>query len=88
MVAEEVSLTSSQVSEAIAASLRRLLMRLMRETGGLLESDPHSTETLDRILEYQAISETIAVFGTSLLALKDIEKHELNEAKDKTRASP
>lgn len=77
MVAREIYGEYCPSEEDASEDLRSVLLVLFNRAYSALEADPLSPETLRKIREYRAISETIAAFGTTLKAMEDIERHEL-----------
>lgn len=72
MISEEVARFSTMTPEQVYDSLESLLRRLRDESWDLLQSNPNSDNALRSSLVYQALSESLVSFGSTLLAMEHI----------------
>lgn len=73
MVAREMSDHSDLDKETIAEALTGLLNHLQSRAMGEIDADPDSQEARSSAIQYRVICETVAMFGTQLIAFEDMD---------------
>lgn len=74
MVAREMSDHSDLEQETIETALTGLLGHLQSRAMAEIEDDPDSDGARQAALQYRVICETVAMFGTQLIAYEDIDE--------------
>lgn len=72
MVATEMSTHSDLDYETITEALTDLLTHLQSRAMCEIDADPSSVASRDAALQYRVICETVAMFGTQLIAFDDM----------------
>lgn len=74
MVAREMSGHSDHDQETIEEALSGLLSHLQSRAMVEIELDSNSSAAREAALQYRIVCETIATFGTQLIAFEDMEE--------------
>jgi len=74
MVAREMSDHSDLEQETIEDALKGLLGHLQSRAMAEIEDDPNSNAARQAAVQYRVICETVAMFGTQLIAYEDIDE--------------
>ncbi len=77
MVAREVSEHTKHDQETIELALTELLEHLQLRALNEIDTDQESMAARAAALQYRILCETIAMFGTQLIAFEDMEEDDL-----------
>lgn len=73
IVARELAVHSSLEYEQIVDSIAGALGHLMERARIAIDRDPDCSATMELVLQYQAVSESILYLGAQLIAFEDME---------------